>query len=293
MSYTAITSIQEETIAIFLNACRLSSLKPFQEAIYMNRKGTSKGIITTMLVVMAVLAIGFALSGCQPDQPLTQNNNDNNTLFNQTINNQIENLSQLPAGFVEFYVNYTVRNDSKYEIAKDDVFTMSKGNFTSDDISFLGVKLGDSYESVLSNLGQPDVIYIAADKSYKNLEYRRKIGINSNTSGITYHVENGTVTIVSIRPSFNKYLHGNTSFGVKRDFFYAVLGEPDYTDFALDVYKVFHYVEKGMDVYLRADRSAIFSFYEPKEFKGVEYITVQKELSPGVVVNVTEAVLKK
>jgi hypothetical protein len=252
----------------------------------MERKGT----IMTAIIIAAVMLGAFALSGCQPEQPQANDNNSINPLFNQSANNQIENLSQQKTPFVPFYVNHTARNDTKYEIAKDDVFSLSKGNLTSADISFLGVKLGDSYEYLLKTLGQPDTMLIPADKSYKNLNYRTKIGINSTESGITFHVENDTVEIITIRPSFSKYMQGNTSFGLKRDYFYQYFGEPNYMDFALDVYKVFHYMEKGVDIYLRADKAAIYSFYDAREFKGVNYVTIRKEIQPGVVVNVTEAV---
>jgi len=216
----------------------------------------------------------------------------NETLYNESANQALESITIKPDGFVEFMFNYSERPEAKYELARDDIFSVSSGDFTSKDISILGIMIGDSYEKVLEELGIPDTTYIAPDKSYKNMEYRRKIGIGGVSSGAIYHLENDTVTIINIRSSFQKYLHGNTSMGTDRGLTYGIIGIPDYQDFA-DIYRVHHYIEKGLDIYFKTDRSAIYSFYEPKEFKGVTYITHLKNAGGGMMVNVTEAVLNE
>jgi len=244
----------------------------------------------TMLVIgfLLVLASLLLLTGCWPKQPESQPS----PLFNESLNQQIENLTvptEPTDSFVEFMFNYTARPEAKYEIARDDIFTMSMGNFTSSEISFFGVMLGDSYESVLERLGIPDVMYIPADESYKNLEYRKKIGIGGQLSGLTLHIENNTVTRINVKPAFNKYLQGNTSLGTSKEIIYIVLDIPDYQSF-VSVYRVFHYVEKGVELYFKGSYVNRMSFFYPSDFKGVEYINVVHEISDGVFANVTEVV---
>ncbi len=242
-----------------------------------------------MLLCAAFMAIAAViLSGCKP--PIAQEITI--PLFNQSINEQIENLTIPETDFVEFYYNYTPTNRSRYEIAEHDVFTLSMGNFTSAEISFLGIMLGDSYEYVLEGLGIPDVLFIPADESYKNMEYRDKIGIGGELSGISFHLENDTVTRITVKSPFNKYLQGNTSTGIDKEVIYYLLDVPDYQDF-VSVLRVFHYVEKGADIYFRNRYVDRMSFYMPKEFKGVEYMTFYKMISEGIFVNATEPVLRE
>jgi len=242
-------------------------------------------IIGFILVIVSL----FLFAGCKP-KPVEESE----PLFNKSLNEQIENLTetQLPVEepFKEFMFNYTPRNESKYEIAEDDIFTISKGNFTSTEISFFGVMLGDSYDMVIKRLGIPDVMFIPADQSYKNMEYRNKIGISGKFSGLTFHLENDTVTRVTVKPAFNKYLHGNTSIGTDKEVIYTLLDIPDYQSF-LSVFRVFYYVEKGVEIYFKNRYVNRMSFFFPKEFRGVEYVTVQKITQEGVLVNITEPVL--
>lgn len=241
-------------------------------------------IIVSLLAVVSLIA----LIGCK------QANVENKpgTLFNESLNQQIENLTNasIPAKeFEEFYFNYTPRNNSKYELAKDDVFTLTKGGFNSTQISFLGVMLGDSYDKVFQLLDIPDVEFTASDKSYKNLEYRKNIGIGEKEAGLSIHLENDTVTRITVTKSFNKYLQGNTTLGQTKEFIYALFDVPDYQSFVSNL-RAFHYVEKGMEIYLDGRYVDRISFFYPHVFKGVTYVTIQTEISRGVFVNTTEPV---
>ena len=93
-----------------------------------------------------------------------------------------------------------------------------------------------------------------------------------------------------MKPAFNKYLHGNTSIGTDKEVIYALLDIPDYQSF-LSVFRVFHYVEKGLEIYFKNRYVNRMSFFFPKEFRGVEYVTVQKITREGIFVNITEPVL--
>lgn len=240
-----------------------------------------------LLVIISLVLI----AGCNPKPVVT---NNTNPLFNQSLNIELENLTNAAPvdSFIEFYFNYTQRNDSKYEIAEDDIFTLTNGDFTSKDISFLGIVLGDSYTFVLDEIGIPDVMFVPADASYRNMEYRKKIGIGGKFSGITYHLENDTVTSVTVKPPFIKYMKGNTTLGQSTELIYWLLDIPDYQSF-LSSYRVFHYVEKGVNLYFKGNYVNMIEFTMPKKFKGVTYVTMLKATGDGVFVNVTEPVLNE
>jgi hypothetical protein len=257
-----------------------------------NDFGVKASIVTIFIVIVLVAALSLVMTSCtKPAQPGNLPGNDV-PLFNQSINTQIENLtdiSKVPE--VKKYVfTYVPRNNTKYEVAKDDFIMLSKGNFTSTEISVLGIKLGDSADDVRKTIGVPDTEFIAADKSYRNIEYGRRIGINSTDTAITFHIENGTVTQINLRRLFNKYLQGNSTIGKDKNFVYAYIGIPDYQDFLAN-HKVFHYVEKGMNLYVNMDDVDAISFQMPKVFKGVKYVTRNQEIAQGIYGNVTEAVL--
>ncbi len=241
-----------------------------------------------LILIFSIMTILLIFTGCAPKETT-----EPESLFNQSLNQELENLTQPEQGtddFEPFFYNWSQRPEAEYEIAEHDVFTLTMGNFTSTEISFFSVMLGDSYEELLERLGIPDTIFMPADESYKNLEYRKKIGISGLESGLTFHLENNTVTRITVKPNFDKYLHGNTSIGTDKQTIYTVLDLPDYTSFVTS-YRVLNYVEKGVEVYLRTNQVDRMSFTLPKEFKGVEYVTATKLVGEGVLVNTTEPVL--
>jgi hypothetical protein len=240
------------------------------------------------LLALIILSSVFILTGCnQNDVPA----NNTITLYNQTLNNELDNITKKPVRkFEEFMFNYTIRPEAKYEIAKDDVFTLSNGSFKSSEISVLGVMLGDNRTKVEEMLGLANRMFIAADKSYMNMEYGRQIGILNKTNALVIHLENDSVKQINLRLPFKKYTTGNTTFGIGKEYVYYQLGLPDYHEF-IGNYRVYHYVTKGMELYTNKDSVDVISFLTPREFKGVKYETVQQVLSSGVVVNTTKPVL--
>lgn len=243
------------------------------------------GITAFLLGVVLLLS----LAGCSK----TGNVKEPGSLFNESLNDQIENLTNASiAKFEEFFFNYTPRNESMYELARDDVFTLTMGNFNSTQLSFLGVMLGDSYEKVIELLSMPDAEFRAYDESFKNLEYNKQIGIGAEEAGLIIHLDNDTVTRITLTTSFNKYLHGNTTIGQPKELVYALFDTPDYLS-SLSSLRVFHYVEKGVEIYFSARNVDRISFIYPHEFKGVEYVTVPTEIANGVFVNTTVPVEKE
>ena len=239
------------------------------------------------IVFIGLLIMALALAGCAGRQA-----SPDSGLVNQTLNQELENLT-IPgaANFTEFFFDYTPRDDALFELAKDDVFSQWNSNITSADISVLGVKIGDNYSQVIDRMGIPDVMYVPADKSYRNMEYGRKIGVKNITTAITYHLENDTVNRITLRRPFNKYLQGNTTFGQSKEFVYDKIGVPDYQDFTSSQ-KIFAYVTQGVELYMTAGGIDVISFVKPRKFNGVVYISRLEEIADGVYANVTRPVLK-
>ena len=88
---------------------------------------------------------------------------------------------------------------------------------------------------------------------------------------------------------FLRLQHFKARIGISKEVVYALLDVPDYQSFITD-YKVFHYVEKGLELYFPDRNVGIMSFIPPEKFKGVTYVTTLENMSKNVVVNVTEPV---
>ena len=245
---------------------------------------------TGLFMVLALAAVALALAGCQRQAVLP---GDNAPIYNESLNKDIEGMMQdTTPDFVEFDFQYKQRNESKYEIAETDVFTELGTDLNASEISVFGVMLGDNYSTVLEYLGIPDVMVTPPDKSYRNMEYGKKIGIGGNQTALTIHLDNDTVTGIHMRAPFAKYLQGNASTGTPIETYYELIDLPDYTDFTTAL-RVIHYVEKGLDLYFDRNKLNIMSLVTPKVFKGVKYVTERVEVSPGtgIFVNKTKAVL--
>jgi hypothetical protein len=245
----------------------------------------------SILMITLLLAALLAVGGCRTNS--VQQPGLNETLFNQSLNNELEqaissgNSTSSGSSFVPFKINFTKNPNVKYDFAADDVFAIAGENFTSLDAAVFGVMLGDSYEDVLLQLGVPDVMFVPADKSYRNMEYGKKIGVSDKVTAISFHLQNDVVDRISMRQTFKPYLVGNTSIGQEKEYLYAVFNVPDYFSFT-EFQKVHHYVEKGIELYINRDKIEIISILPPKEFKGVIYKSVPVEIAPGVYANVTK-----
>jgi hypothetical protein len=240
------------------------------------------------LVLLALLTI---LGGCKESG--SERYNNGLLPINATLNEELEKSAMASnAEFKEFKLNFTPNPLARFDFAIDDVFSISGESFNSLDAAVLGVMLGDSYQDVLERLGVPDVMFVPTDKSYRNLEYGKKIGIGGSLTAITYHIEDDTVTRISMRQTFAKYLVGNTSIGQTKEYLYDNFDVPDYQSFT-QTEKVHHYVEKGIEFYINRDELQIISLIPPRDFKGVEYRTVPVDIGGGIFANVTKPFLKE
>lgn len=115
----------------------------------------------------------------------------------------------------------------------------------ADEISFFGVRLGDTEEFVRELHGVPDV-----EESYQfgrvvNLEYDFSL---NNQTAVLYHTERGVVTAVLVPYEAQQLLGFSTLLNESRAEMYSVLGLPTLTR-DVDLERVAHYDSLGYDVY--------------------------------------------
>lgn len=131
------------------------------------------------------------------------------------------------------------QSDPKFEITKSDVIG---NNVPARDITFYGIKLGDTEKDVTKRLGNPDY-----DKEYdgnvKNLEYSDKLGMND--VGILFHLESGIITSITVKQSFNKYLQGDTLIDWTKDEMLQRFGAADSAE-TVYPFKVYTYNDRGI-----------------------------------------------
>jgi hypothetical protein len=261
-------------------------------------------VSAAILAMILVASLTLLAASCQPQTTIGDNSPpvQASPLYDAALNQELNNITN-PANavqnnsaiaepaFKEFIFNYTPRAEARYDFAKEDVFTLTNGSLNSSKLAVMGIMIGDNYTTVMERLGIPDVSKSPTDRSYTNLEYGHKIGIGGNTTALTIHLENDSVTRISMRTPFVKYLHGNTSFKKDKNYIYSTFNLPDYQDFT-SYYKVFHYVSKGIDLYTNKDKIEVISLLAPMKFKGVTYVSVRQEIAPGLYANITQAVLK-
>jgi hypothetical protein len=237
----------------------------------------------TNIILITLMIFSVFLLACTP-QTIEQED----PLYNEDLNNELEDLQNNTEVDVNTEFSYEPRAEAEYEIADVDLFALTNGSFDPKNISFLGVMLGDSYQSVKDRLGVPDVEYEPSDKSYQNLDYHAKIGLERG-EGISFHIVDDKVERIVVKKNFNKFLQGDTELGQSKEYVYTVFDTPDYTDLVSN-FKIFFYVEKGLEFYLVRNSVDRVAFTYPEEFKGVTYEVVQEQIGDGIYKNVTRPV---
>jgi len=160
------------------------------------------------------------------------------------------------------YKAVPTKSTAKYEITKDDIFSIS--DFNGNDVSVMGIKVGDTVNDVISTLGEPDL-----RSNYENLvsnfEYSKAIGLKE--TGLIVSLEANIVTSITIRKPFNKYLVGKTIIDYTKDNIYNIFGIPDKTIFtpieegSFVVIRLMRYSNKGIEFIIRKNEVLGFSLY--------------------------------
>ena len=146
---------------------------------------------------------------------------------------------------------------SAQEILYEDVVAE---RVASTNISFFGVRIDDSAESIVMLHGEPDV-----QESYEfgrviNYEYDFLL---DNATAVLYHTNRGVVQAVLVPVDAQQLLgYESAVLGVSRAQMYATLGLPTLTrDLSLE--RVAHYDSLGYDVYLVAGEVERIYFTTP------------------------------
>ena len=125
----------------------------------------------------------------------------------------------------------------------------------------MGVKLGDPMADVLTKVGTPDIQTQVGPNSF-NYEYRERL--LAEHVALLFHSDNGTVTRITVRPEFNRYLKGKTVIqNISKANMYAMFGKPDRMEL-LSYFTVYYFNEKGFETIVDAKYMAGFSIVPPK-----------------------------
>ncbi len=128
------------------------------------------------------------------------------------------------------------------EITAYDIFPL--GEKTSEDISVFDVALGSTQAEVIGKIGLPDL-----ETTYPmsaNWEYRE--GLLLDSVGLLIHFDNGIVTRITIKESFNKYLHGEAVIDHDKADIFRLFGKPDESKL-LSYFTQYTYYGKGFEVF--------------------------------------------
>ncbi|MBT3866007.1 hypothetical protein HOF78_02795 [Candidatus Woesearchaeota archaeon] len=162
--------------------------------------------------------------------------------------------------FVISTPNNNYESDAKYEITKTDIFSLEE--FNANDVSVMGLKVGDRTQILLETLGSPDL-----QTDYRGgtstLEYSESIGLEE--PGLIVLLDNGVVKRITMKPTFNEFLVGSTKAGLEKTEIYAIFGVPEEVvrmplkqDSTL-VIKSLLYHSKGLEFTIRKNTALGFS----------------------------------
>jgi outer membrane protein assembly factor BamE (lipoprotein component of BamABCDE complex) len=131
---------------------------------------------------------------------------------------------------------------SFYDITKIDLF--AKKDWSSDQVSIMGVTLGMTSKEVISLLGEPDLT-TSFNETVFNYEYREKLTLKR--IGLNFHFEEGKVARMTLKKPFDRFLKGNTKIVNDKQDLYRLLGRPSAIKI-LSGFTLYQYDEKGLDV---------------------------------------------
>ncbi len=151
-------------------------------------------------------------------------------------------------------------SEAEYEITEIDIFSLE--NFNANDVSVMGLMVGDRTQTLLEKLGSPDL-----QTDYRGgtstLEYSESIGLDE--PGLIVLVDNGVVKRITVKPTFNEFLVGKTKANLEKEEIYALYGAPDEVvrmplkqDSTL-VIKSLLYHTKGLEFTIRKNTALGFS----------------------------------
>ncbi len=127
------------------------------------------------------------------------------------------------------------------EITERDVVPLLfNESLNSTQVTVRGVQLGDSKQNVTAALGAP--YNFTRFDDVLNYYYR-----GGNGTALIVHMENETVTRITLQQPFNEQLHGKTVINETKSGIYRDLGLPDSKDIAFK-YIIFEYEKEGVEI---------------------------------------------
>ncbi len=153
-----------------------------------------------------------------------------------------------------------IKSTEVYEITEVDVLSMID-DIDSRNIMVMGIKLGDPMENVFTAVGTPDIETQVGPNSY-NYEYRERLLVEH--VALLFHSDNGTITRITFRPSFNRYLKGETVIqDHSKEDVYRIFGKPDILE-PVSYFTIYYFYEKGFEVVVEKKEMGGFSLVPPK-----------------------------
>ena len=111
----------------------------------------------------------------------------------------------------------------------------------------------------IEKLGLPDLRTDYPGGS-TNFEYRDSLMVDN--IALLIHFDNETVTRMTMRPSFNRFLLGNTRIGHSKEVLFQHFGNPDQTQL-LSYFTVYKYDDLGLELHISGQKQIGMSFYPP------------------------------
>ena len=203
------------------------------------------------LTIIAVVLLAFAIAGCKPGGLAGPVESENTTEIEKTEPgpDKPEKPHTETSNTASFDINHIEVAKGFYEITETDIFAIE--NITASEIQVLGIKLGDSAETVINTLGEPDILNEHKGNVF-NLEYGSVLGLDK--AGVIIHIIDEAVQKITLQKPFDEYLVGSTTID-SRDTVgvYRAFGNPD-SQFEEYRVRVFFYDDTGIDIVLYRGR---------------------------------------
>ncbi len=143
---------------------------------------------------------------------------------------------------------------AKYELSKVDIFSLEQP-WSGEDVSVFGVQLGDTKDDVIEKVGLPDLKTEYPGST--NFEYSR--GLAMPKIGLLFHFTGDTLTRMTFKEPFNRFLHGKTKIGaLDKDAIYREFKAPSKLQL-LTFFTMYTYKDKGLEIFLNGRKMNGFS----------------------------------
>ena len=148
-----------------------------------------------------------------------------------------------------------------YEITEHDVLDLlDKKQITGDQVSYMGVKIGDSFTDMVRALDSPNVIDEYFDLNIVNAKYTDELG----NATVLFHLQDDVVERITIRPGLNPDLINRSKIeDWSLDNITTSFGKPDYS-YDTQFIRVYEYHDLGFEIFHKRKSMYYYAFVRPK-----------------------------